>query len=197
MSTSPLQLLIVEDEPIIALALHLMVTRLGYVVLATVASGEDAIHHVQALRPDLVLMDIGLQGAMGGIAVAEHIRMQWQIPSVFITAYTDARTLVKAERAQPLGYLWKPFEVCEVEATLKQACVYLQRRDPMNEPAVVADALRQLEDKARELAARRFPGGAEERQLAREALVVALEAIHLATKALHWATVALRQVREH
>ena len=197
MSTSPLQLLIVEDEPIIALDLHLMVTRLGYVVLATVASGEDAIHHVQALRPDLVLMDIGLQGAMDGIAVAEHIRMQWQIPSVFITGYTDARTLARAERAQPLGFLWKPFEVSDIEATLKQACVYLQRRGPVHEPAVFADALRQLEERVRELTARRLPGCADEQRFAGEAIIVAIEAMRLATKALHWATAALRQVREN
>jgi CheY-like chemotaxis protein len=197
MSTSPLQLLIVEDEPIIALDLHLIVTGLGYVVLATVASGEDAIQHVEALRPDLVLMDIGLQGAMDGIAAAEHIRTQWQIPSVFTTAYSDARTLAHAERAKPLGYLRKPFEVSEIEATLKQACVYLQRSDPMNEHEVFADALRQLKERALELAARRLPDGAEDRQLAGEALVVAVEAVRLATKALCWVTAALRQMREN
>jgi CheY-like chemotaxis protein len=197
MSTSPLQLLIVEDEPIIALDLHLLVTRLGYVVLATVASGEDAIQHVQALRPDLVLMDIGLQGALDGIAVAEHIRTQWQIPTLFITAYTDARALAHAERAKPLGYLRKPFEVCEIEATLKRAGVYLQCSEPMNEHELFAAALRQLQERMSEFAARRFPACAEDRQFATDALVVAAEAVRLATKALHRATAALRQMQEN
>jgi DNA-binding NarL/FixJ family response regulator len=129
MSTPPIRLLIVEDELIIALHLRLIVADLGYVVLATVASGEAAIQHVQALRPDLVLMDIGLQGTMDGIAAAEHIWAHWHIPSIFISAYADARTVADAGHVKTLGYIGKPFDAQEIETTLKRACVYLQVDD--------------------------------------------------------------------
>jgi CheY-like chemotaxis protein len=193
MDTSPLQLLIVEDEPIIALHLHQIVTQLGYVVLATVASGEEAVQHAQALRPDLVLMDIGLQGAMDGITVAEHLWRAWQIPSLFITAYSDAGTLGNAARAKPLGYIRKPFEEHDIEATLKRACVHLQGRDPMHTHDMQAEALRLLRTRVRELAEKRLSACAEDQQLVEAALTVAVDAVRLAISALNRATNILRQ----
>jgi CheY-like chemotaxis protein len=130
MSTPPMRLLIVEDESIIALHLRLIVNSLGYVVLGTATSGEHAIQQAQALRPDLVLMDIGLRGAMDGIAAAEHIRTHWHIPSIFVTAHTNALTLEEAWHAEPLGYIAKPFDIQEIDTTLKHACAHLQVNDP-------------------------------------------------------------------
>jgi CheY-like chemotaxis protein len=126
MSTRPIGLLIVEDEAITALDLRLIVTRLGHVVLDTVASGEAAMQHVETCRPDLVLMDIGLQGAMDGIAAAARIWAEWHIPSIFITAYTDTRTLSDAGPIQSWGHIGKPLDAQEVESALKHACARLQ-----------------------------------------------------------------------
>ena len=82
---------------------------MGYSVVAEVRSGEDAVDVASQLRPDLVLMDIRLNGEMDGISAAGQIRDQFAIPMVFVTAHADGDTLKRAEVTQPSGYLIKPF----------------------------------------------------------------------------------------
>ena len=79
-------ILIVEDDGIIAARLHDMITRLGYTAPEPVASGEAAVAAVTAAAPDLVLMDIALAGAMNGITAAEHIRVEFDVPIIYLTA---------------------------------------------------------------------------------------------------------------
>jgi len=114
-------ILVVEDEPIIALDLSHRLDELGYRVVRRVASGEDAIESAQSLRPDLVLMDINIDGAIDGIDAAHRIRQTVGTPVVFMTAYAQDETLVRAQACHPYGYLIKPYEARALHATIQVA----------------------------------------------------------------------------
>ncbi len=114
-------ILIVEDERIIAEDLKRKLCRLGYAVSAIVASGLAAIDHVVATRPDLILMDLGLRGEMDGLQTAQSLRERCNIRVVFVTAHADDATRARAESAQPLGYLLKPFDQEELQHVLEHA----------------------------------------------------------------------------
>ncbi len=111
------RILVVEDELIIAKGIERRLRALGYEVVDTVASGEEAVAKALELCPDLVLMDICLQGAMDGVAAAEKIRGAIEIPIVFLTAYADSDSLNRAKVAEPFAYILKPFQ----DFTLKSA----------------------------------------------------------------------------
>ena len=114
-------ILIVEDDGIIAARLHDMLTRLGYTALEPVASGQAAVAVVAAAAPDLVLMDIALAGLINGVTAAEHIRADYDVPIVYLTAYSQAAQLERAKATYPYGYLIKPVTERELVATLEIA----------------------------------------------------------------------------
>jgi PAS domain S-box-containing protein len=102
--------LIVEDEGLVSLELRDRLETLGYNVVATVRSGEEALERAAALQPDLVLMDIRLAGEMDGVTAARKIRDDIGIPVVFVTAMGDAATVERASAVEPFGYVLKPFD---------------------------------------------------------------------------------------
>lgn len=114
-------IVVVEDERIVALDLSQRLVEMGYRVLRTVARGEDALRAVDTLRPDLVLMDINIEGAIDGIEVACRIRETSRTPVVFMTAYAEDETLARAQSSRPYGYLIKPYESRELHATIQVA----------------------------------------------------------------------------
>jgi len=122
----PASIVVVEDERIVALDLSQRLGEMGYRVLRTVARGEDALQAVSTLRPDLVLMDINIEGAIDGIEAACRIRDASRTPVVFMTAYAEDETLARAQASRPYGYLIKPYESRELHAALQVA---LARRD--------------------------------------------------------------------
>lgn len=105
---SSLQILIVEDEAIIARDVERMLNRLGHHVVDVAVSGEEALQKATELHPDLILMDIRLQGPMDGIQAAKLIASTLDLPVVFLTAHTDDRTLHLARDAGPYGFIVKP-----------------------------------------------------------------------------------------
>ena len=111
--------LIVEDERIIALDLEQRLLGLGYAVVGKAANGESAVQKARELRPDLVLMDIHLEGQMDGTQAARLIHDQLGTPIVFLTAYAEDDTLSRALTSQPFGYLVKPVGTRELNATLQ------------------------------------------------------------------------------
>ncbi len=112
---------IVDDEQIVALDIRRTLERLGYAVPAMAADGEDAVRVAGELRPDLVLMDIRLRGAMDGIEAAGRISGEFGVPVVFLTAFSDAATLERAKACGPFGFLVKPFEERELHSTIEVA----------------------------------------------------------------------------
>ncbi len=103
-------ILIVEDENIVAMVIQLCLKNLGYAVPVIFDSGEEAISHVEKDPPDLVLMDIRLAGEMDGVEAAEVVRSRFDIPVVYLTAQIDNHTLDRAKTTGPFGYILKPFE---------------------------------------------------------------------------------------
>ena len=114
------QILIVEDEAIVAMDLKLHLQGLGYGVAATASSGEEAITLATRLKPDLVLMDISLGAGMDGIEAASHLQPMG-IPVVFLTAFADEGTLARAKDSGPYGYLLKPFDERIIHSTVEMA----------------------------------------------------------------------------
>jgi PAS domain S-box-containing protein len=115
------RILVVEDELIVAADISSRLTRLGYVVAGSTDRGDDAVRLADALRPDLVLMDIRLQGETDGVAAAEAIRSRLRIPVVYLTAHTDEATLQRAKVTEPFGYVLKPFYERELKTVLEMA----------------------------------------------------------------------------
>ena len=93
--------LVVEDEALIADDIQRTLTRLGYEVPITAATGREAIHAVSERRPSVVLMDIKLRGAMDGIEAAREIRKQFDVPIVYLTSHSDEGTLERAKGSDP------------------------------------------------------------------------------------------------
>ncbi|MDB9509745.1 EAL domain-containing protein [Kamptonema animale CS-326] len=115
------KILIVEDESIIAEDIADSLKVLGYSISAIVFSGEEAIQAADDMHPDLVLMDIHLQGKMDGITAAEEIRSRFQIPVVYLTAYADDNTLQRVNATKPFGYVVKPFEEKNLHSAIQIA----------------------------------------------------------------------------
>jgi len=115
------RILIVEDERIVAADISARLKQMGYQPVGQAASGEKAIALAGELRPDLVLMDIRLEGEMDGVAAANEIRRRFHIPSVFLSAYSEEATIQRAKLAEPFGYILKPFEGRDLRATIEMA----------------------------------------------------------------------------
>jgi diguanylate cyclase (GGDEF)-like protein/PAS domain S-box-containing protein len=111
-------ILIVEDEKIIALDLQRRLERFGYSVVGMASDGQEAIDLARERGPDIILMDIMLAGAMDGIEAAKQIRALLGIPVIFLTAYTDEKTLERAKEVEPFGYILKPFKERELYTTI-------------------------------------------------------------------------------
>jgi two-component system cell cycle sensor histidine kinase/response regulator CckA len=118
---SDTRIMIVEDERIVAKDLQFRLEGLGYQVAAMASDGQDAIRQAKTARPDLVLMDIRIEGEMDGIQTAEVIRNDFDLPVVFLTAYADEATLSRAKITEPFGYILKPFEERELQSTIEIA----------------------------------------------------------------------------
>ena len=118
---SKLNILIVEDESIVAKDIQQSLRKLGYTVAGICSDGEDAIQSAEELRPDLILMDIMLKGEMNGIEAATQIRDKFSIPVIYLTAYADESTLNKARVAEPYGYVIKPFKEIDLHTSIEMA----------------------------------------------------------------------------
>jgi len=103
------KILIVEDETIVALEIRERLESNGFVVVSSVTSGMKAIKCCGSEKPDLVLMDIMLNGEIDGIESAKYISEKYNIPVIFLTANSDSETLRKAKETSPYGYIVKPF----------------------------------------------------------------------------------------
>jgi two-component system, response regulator PdtaR len=115
------RILVVEDEGIVAQEIKSRLEKSGYSICAVAHDGESAIGCAGDLQPDLVLMDIRLKGSMDGIEAAGRIRERFNLPVVYLTAYTDSATLARAKVMEPFGYVVKPFETRSLVAAIEIA----------------------------------------------------------------------------
>jgi len=118
---SKARILIVEDEGIIAADIEDRLKRLGYEASGWASTGEEAIGLAVSTNPDLILMDIMLKGPMDGIEVAEQVRRQYDVPVIFLTAFSDETLLERAVAIEPFSYLLKPFNERELRANIEMA----------------------------------------------------------------------------
>jgi signal transduction histidine kinase len=146
-----ISVLIVEDEPLIALETEEKIKDLGYQISSIVGTGAKAIKKAEIDRPDIVLMDIRLKGELDGIETAGIIHSRFQIPVVFATAYAEEKYLEKAKLTHPYGYLIKPVQERDLKVVLNMA-LYVAEVDRKREEAEdsLKKANEELEKKVQE-----------------------------------------------
>lgn len=115
------KILIVEDEGIVAFNLQQRLQHMGYCITGLAESGAEGLALVSQERPDLVLMDIHIKGEMDGIELASALNRDFDLPIVYLTAYSEDATLERARGTRPYGYLIKPFSERELHATVQMA----------------------------------------------------------------------------
>jgi PAS domain S-box-containing protein len=118
---NPFKIMIVEDEAVTAHQLKAFLEAEGYAVTSLPGLGEKAVVQAGLEKPDVVLMDIHLNGAMDGIEAAGILRREFGIPVIFMTAHADDETIRRAGRVMPVGYLVKPVETQALKAALETA----------------------------------------------------------------------------
>ena len=126
------RILVVEDDRIIARSLRMILEQLGYEVTALASTGQAAIREAEETKPDLILMDIILDGAMDGIEATEVIRSHLSIPVIYLSAHSDRATRQRAGATQPFGYLSKPIMKEELRRIIEQALSTAQEEQRKN-----------------------------------------------------------------
>ncbi len=116
-----INILVTEDESIVRKDIEMRLKKLGYNIVGTADTGLKAIDIAKEKKPDLALMDIMLKGDMTGIEAAAEIKTFLDIPIIFLTAYSDDKTLEKAKGSEPHAYLLKPFKESDVRTSIEMA----------------------------------------------------------------------------
>ncbi|HVO75892.1 MAG TPA: response regulator [Ignavibacteriaceae bacterium] len=118
---SKARIMVVEDESVVGFDLKRILSSLHYDVVGIIRSGEEAFVKAFEKKPDLILMDIMLDGKMNGIEAAEEIKKDLDVPIIFLTAYADNNTLQSAKLTEPYGYVLKPFEDKSLQSAIEIA----------------------------------------------------------------------------
>jgi len=113
------RILIVEDEAVTSVLLEKTLKELGYEVVGSAFDGKEAINLVREKQPDIILMDIRIQGDMDGIETAKQIYTEYKIPIIYLTAHSDDETIKRAVESGPFGYLIKPFKERELYSNIE------------------------------------------------------------------------------
>lgn len=114
-----IDIMVVEDDMIIAADISMQLTQLGYNVSAILPKGEDALAQLQHSQPDIILMDVGLKGDLDGVDTAQEILNNYEIPVIFLTANSDPETFRRAKHTRPFAFITKPFEAIDLERSLE------------------------------------------------------------------------------
>ena len=126
------KIMIVEDEALVSMVLKETLTMFGYNVTSIAYNGYDAIQKAGENRPDLILMDVNLEGDIDGIETAERILDLYDIPVIYLSAYSDTGTLLRAMKTQPYGYLLKPFEQNDLYKNIERALYKYKIKKKLN-----------------------------------------------------------------
>jgi len=122
---------IIEDDPIIATEISYRLKELGYIPLGPFASGEEAFDSAQKEWPDLVIMDIQLEGEWDGIETSKYFMKQKPLPIIFLTANTDSLTFNQAKLSSPAAFISKPFRRRDLEYAIELALCNLAAEPPL------------------------------------------------------------------
>ncbi len=114
------QIVIVEDDLILALLLEKQVQRMGFHVAAKVNSGEESVQKIREHNPDLVLMDIKLVGRMDGVEAIIQVRSFTDVPVLYITGNSDENTRKRAYATNPVAYMVKPVDMALLMKTIRE-----------------------------------------------------------------------------
>lgn len=137
------RLMLVEDERVVAMNLSQRLGMLGYDVHAVASSGAEALERASRAWPDVVLMDIRIDGNIDGIETAEKLNSIRPVPVVYLTAHSDEATLARARGSKPFGYLLKPFSEREMHATIQMALARFEAQETIR---ASRDEVRRLAD---------------------------------------------------
>jgi two-component system, response regulator PdtaR len=116
-----LRLVIVEDDAVASMNLEAILEELGHQICDVASTASEAVRMAEQHRPELILMDIRLARGSSGIEAARTVRDSLDIPSIFVTAHSDAATIGQAMAARPLGFVTKPYTSREIAAALAEA----------------------------------------------------------------------------
>jgi CheY-like chemotaxis protein len=113
------KVLIVEDDKLIVHIEQWRLSKLGYDVCGSAGTGTEALNCVAKMRPDIILMDISLEGEMDGIEAARQIKKDFNIPVIFVSAHVDGATIERARAIHPEGFIQKPFNDDDLRVAIK------------------------------------------------------------------------------
>lgn len=136
-------ILIVEDEPLIAEDIAEALKRNDFAVSAIVYTKEDALTELRSNLPDVAILDINLNGKMEGIEIADTIAAQYNIPFIFLTSYSDKKTIASAKFTEPAGYIVKPFTEAGLYSSLEIALYNYAQKNKRNFPELKLSTINQ------------------------------------------------------
>jgi DNA-binding NarL/FixJ family response regulator len=116
--STPLKILVVEDDAIISMKIATDLKEAGHSVVGIEYNSERALDRISNQSPDLVLLDINIQGSRDGIEIGLIIKEKYDIPFIFLTAFSDINTLNRAKKAEPCAYLVKPYKAADLFSSI-------------------------------------------------------------------------------
>lgn len=126
-------ILIVEDESIVALDIQTSLEEFGYMVTAIAKNSKQAMQKLQIKQPDIILMDINLGDGQNGIETAKQINLKYEIPIIYLTAFSNEKIIQEAIETNPIAYVVKPFKAEELNATLQLALYKTSKKEQKQE----------------------------------------------------------------
>lgn len=130
---------IIEDNLVLSMIINRLVTSLGYEVLGDAKSGEDAVEKIKALKPEIVLTDVRLDGVMNGIETVKSAREHSDFQTIFISGSADDSERLKAEQVGYIEYLLKPVRKVDLANALQKSEMYLRRKMGKKAMSLVAE----------------------------------------------------------
>ena len=136
------QILVIEDEAIIAEDIQMILEDLGYYVPKIIYRSEDAVDYLSFHNPDVVLCDINIKGSMDGIQVCEAINRKKRIPFIYLTSLSDNDTIQRASKTMPYGYIIKPFDESDINSAVKVGLAKFQ--DELNRMTITKSTMEKI-----------------------------------------------------
>ena len=138
-----INVLIVEDEPLIAEDIRMFLGNIDFSVAGVAYTSSQALDYLANRGPDAVLLDISIKGDMDGIDIAEIINEKYQIPFIYLTSHSDEHTVERAKHTLPYGYIVKPFDERDLLTSLEMA-VFRHAQQHKQGVVTIADINRRI-----------------------------------------------------